>query len=162
MNVYWNVSVGLKCVLISRTASLLNLSPLYIVVSKKVASVHDISVVNLIVGWCLLLVTTGVQPDIIESLDNEVREEHTTEQPEQFDTFCESDSDTDSGDENEHADQTVISVMQPTRRTRPLTQRMIDYLQSKIDTRAVASMRRTEALASVKFYQMLSIFFPSD
>ena len=32
----------------------------------------------------------------------------------------------------EHADQTVISVMQPTRlgRTRRLTQRMIDYLQS--------------------------------
>ena len=44
----------------------------------------------------------------------------------------ESDSDTDSGDENEHADQTVISVMQPTHlgRTRRLTQRMMDYLQS--------------------------------
>ena len=50
---YWNVSVGLKCVLISRTDSLLNLWPLYVVVSKKVASVHDISVVNLIVEWCL-------------------------------------------------------------------------------------------------------------
>ena len=58
------------------------------------------------------LVTTGVQPDIIESLDNEVREEHTTEQPEPIDTYDESDSDTDSGDVNEHADQTVISVMQ--------------------------------------------------
>ena len=34
----------------------------------------------------LQLVTTGVQPDIIESLDNEVREEHTTEQPEPIDT----------------------------------------------------------------------------
>ena len=80
----------------------------------------------------LQLVTTGVQPDIIESLDNEVREEHTTEQPEPIDTYNESDSDTDSGDENEHADQIVISVMQPTRlgRTRRLTQRMIDYLQS--------------------------------
>ena len=33
----------------------------------------------------LQLVTTGVQPDIIESLDNEVREEHTTEQPEPID-----------------------------------------------------------------------------
>ena len=76
----------------------------------------------------LQLVTTGVQPDIIESLDNEVREEHITEQPEPIDTY----SDTDSGDENEHADQTVISIMQPTRRgrTRRLTQRMIDYLQS--------------------------------
>ena len=66
----------------------------------------------------LQLVTNGVQPDIIEtieSLDNEVREEHTTEQPEPIDTYSESDSDTDSGDENEHADQTVISVMQPTR-----------------------------------------------
>ena len=80
----------------------------------------------------LQLVTTGVQPDIIESLDNEVREEHTTEQPEPTDTYSDSDSDTDSGDENEHADQTVTSVMQPTRlgRTRRLTQRMIDYLQS--------------------------------
>ena len=52
-NVYWKVSVGLKCVLISRTDSLLNLWPLYIVVSKKVASVHEVSAVNLIVGWCL-------------------------------------------------------------------------------------------------------------
>ena len=80
----------------------------------------------------LQLVRTGVKPDIIESLDNEVREEHTTEQPEPIDTYSESDSDTDSGDENEHADQTIISVMQPTRlgRTRRLTQRMIDYLQS--------------------------------
>ena len=42
-----------------------------------------------------------------------MREEHTKEQPEPIDS--ESDSDTDSGDENEHADQTVISVMQPTR-----------------------------------------------
>ena len=80
----------------------------------------------------LQLVTTGVQADIIESLDNEVREEHTTEQTEPIDTYSESDSDTDSGDENEHTNQTVISVMQPTRlgRTRRLTQRMIDYLQS--------------------------------
>ena len=72
------------------------------------------------------LVTTGVRPDIIESLDNEVREEQNTEQPETIDTYSESDSDTDSGDENEHADQTVISIMQHTRlgRTRRLTQRM--------------------------------------
>ena len=48
----------------------------------------------------LQLVTTGVQPDIIESLDNEVREEHTTEQPEPIDTYSESDNDTDSGDRN--------------------------------------------------------------
>ena len=84
----------------------------------------------------LQLATTGVIPDITESLDNEVREKHTTEQPEPIDTYIESDSDTDSGDENEHAAQTVISVMQPTRlgRTRRITQRMIDYLQSEIDT----------------------------
>ena len=77
----------------------------------------------------LQLVTTGVQSDIIESLDNEVREENTTEQPESIDTYSESDSDTDSGNENEHADQTV---MQHTRlgRTRRLTQRMVYYLQS--------------------------------
>ena len=43
-----------------------------------------------------------------------MREEHTKEQPEPIDT-SESDSDTDSGDENERADQTVINVMQPTR-----------------------------------------------
>ena len=47
-NVYWNVSVGLKCVLISRSDSLLNLWPLYIVVSKNVAPVHDISVINVL------------------------------------------------------------------------------------------------------------------
>ena len=70
------------------------------------------------------------------SKKRKVREEHTTEQPEPIDTKSysdsESDSDTDSGDENEHADQSVISVMQPTRlgRTRRPTQRMIDYLQS--------------------------------
>ena len=40
-------------VLLSRTDSLLNLWPLCIVVSTKVASVHDISAVNLIVGCCL-------------------------------------------------------------------------------------------------------------
>jgi len=63
----------------------------------------------------LQLVTTGLQHDIIESLDNEVREEHITEQPETIDRYSESDSDTDSGDGNEHADQTVTSAMQPTR-----------------------------------------------
>ena len=59
----------------------------------------------------LQLVTTGVQPDIIESLDNEVREEHTTGQPEPIDTYSESDSDTDSRDENEHADQPVTAKL---------------------------------------------------
>ena len=81
----------------------------------------------------LQLVTPGVQPDIIESLDYEVREEHATEQPEPNYTYSENASDTDSGDENEHADQNVRSVVQPTRlgRTRHLTQRMIDF--PKID-----------------------------
>ena len=74
----------------------------------------------------LQLVTTGVQPDIIESLDNEVREEHTTEQPEPVDTYRESDRDTDSGDKNEHAANQPSCIG----RTRSLTQRMIDYLQS--------------------------------
>ena len=36
---------------------------------------------------------TGVQPDIIESRDNDVREEHTTKQSEPIDTYSESDSD---------------------------------------------------------------------
>ena len=53
-SVYWNVSVGLKCVFTSRTDSVLNLSPLYTLVSKKVVSVSEISAVNLIVGWWLL------------------------------------------------------------------------------------------------------------
>ena len=46
-------SVGLKCVRKSSTESLLNLSPLYTVVSKNVVSVSEISAVNLIVAWCL-------------------------------------------------------------------------------------------------------------
>ena len=52
--VYWNVSVGLKCVRISRTESFRNLSPLEIVVSRNVVSVSEISAVNFIVGWWLL------------------------------------------------------------------------------------------------------------
>ena len=51
--VYWNVSVGLKCVHVSRIESLLNLTFLYTFVSKNVVSVSDISAVNLIVGWKL-------------------------------------------------------------------------------------------------------------
>ena len=47
------VESAAECVLLSRTDSLLNLRPLYIVVSTKVTSVHDISAVNLIVGCCL-------------------------------------------------------------------------------------------------------------
>lgn len=50
---YWKVSVGLKCVCTSRIESLLNLTPLYTFVSKKVASVSEISAVNLTVGWKL-------------------------------------------------------------------------------------------------------------
>ena len=49
--VYWKVSVGLKCVQISRIACLLNLSPLKTVVSRKFISLSGISAVNLIVGW---------------------------------------------------------------------------------------------------------------
>ena len=44
---------GLKCVRTSRIESLLNLTPLYTFVSKNVASVSEISAVNLIVGWKL-------------------------------------------------------------------------------------------------------------
>ena len=47
---YWKVSVGLKCVFISRIDRSLNLSPLYTTVSRNVVSVSDISAVNLIVG----------------------------------------------------------------------------------------------------------------
>ena len=47
---YWKVSVGLKCVFISRIDCSLNLSPLYTTVSRNVVSVSDISAVNLIVG----------------------------------------------------------------------------------------------------------------
>ena len=47
---YWNVSVFLKCVLTSRIDFSLNLVPLYIIVSKNIVSVSDISALNLIVG----------------------------------------------------------------------------------------------------------------
>ena len=47
---YWKVSLGLKCVQISRIACLLNLSPLKRVVSRKFISLSEISAVNLI-GW---------------------------------------------------------------------------------------------------------------
>ena len=43
--------MGLKCVRTSRIESLLNLTPLYTFVSKNVASVSEISAMNLIVGW---------------------------------------------------------------------------------------------------------------
>ena len=49
--VYWKVSVGLKCVQMSRIACLLNLLPLKTVVSRKFISLSGISAVNLIVGW---------------------------------------------------------------------------------------------------------------
>ena len=57
----WNFSVGLKCVLTSRTESLLNLWPLYMVVSKKGASMISISSVNLIVKWCLFACSMNFQ-----------------------------------------------------------------------------------------------------
>ena len=50
---YWKVSIGLKCVRISRIPCLLNLSPLKTVVSRKFTSLSEISAVNLIVGCCL-------------------------------------------------------------------------------------------------------------
>ena len=48
--VYWKVSVGLKCVRMSRIDSSLNLSPLCTHVSRKVISVSEISAVNFMVG----------------------------------------------------------------------------------------------------------------
>ena len=51
--VYWNVSVGLKCVLTSRIDVLLNLFPLYTIVSRNVTSFSEISSVNLTVAWWL-------------------------------------------------------------------------------------------------------------
>ena len=52
-NVYSIVSIVFKWVVLSRTDSLMNLSPLWIVVSKKVVSVHDVSAVNFIIVWNL-------------------------------------------------------------------------------------------------------------
>ena len=52
--VYWNVSVGLKCVPTSRINMLLKLSPLYTIVSRNVTLSSEISAVNLIVAWWLL------------------------------------------------------------------------------------------------------------
>ena len=45
-----NVSVGLKCVRITKIESWLSLSPLKTVVSRKVISVLEISALNLMVG----------------------------------------------------------------------------------------------------------------
>ena len=53
---YLDASVSLKWVLMSKTDSLLNLSPLEIVASKKVVSKRDISDVNLMVGGVYSLV----------------------------------------------------------------------------------------------------------
>ena len=50
--VYWNVSVGLKCVSRSNIDLFANRSPLKTFVSRNVISVYDISAVNLIVWWC--------------------------------------------------------------------------------------------------------------
>ena len=52
-NVYSIVSIVFKWVALSRTDSLMNLSPMWIVVSNKVVSVHDVSAVNFIVLWNL-------------------------------------------------------------------------------------------------------------
>ena len=51
--IYWNVSVGLKCVPTSRINMLLKLSPLYTIVSRNVTLSSEISAVNLIVAWWL-------------------------------------------------------------------------------------------------------------
>ena len=48
--VYWNVSVGLKCVRSSSFDSFFNLSPLYTHVSRKVISISEISAVNFMVA----------------------------------------------------------------------------------------------------------------
>ena len=47
---YWKVSVGLKCVFISRIDCSLNLSSFYTTLLRNVVSVSVISAVNLIVG----------------------------------------------------------------------------------------------------------------
>ena len=50
---YWNVSVGLKCVFISRIDCSLNLLPLYVTVSRNTLSESEISAVNL---YCIVFV----------------------------------------------------------------------------------------------------------
>jgi len=61
--VYWKVSVGLKCVRMSRMDSFLNLLPLYRHVSRKVISVSEISAVNFLDVFnsssCLFTLTLG-------------------------------------------------------------------------------------------------------
>ena len=51
--VYWNVSVGLKCIPMLRINMLLKLSPLYTIVSRNVTLSSEISAMNLIVAWWL-------------------------------------------------------------------------------------------------------------
>ena len=52
-SVYPNVSVSLKCVRMSRIASSWNVLHVKTLVSGKVISFFEISVVNFIVGWCV-------------------------------------------------------------------------------------------------------------
>ena len=68
---YWKVSVGLKCVRISRIACLLNLSPLKTVVSRKFISLSEISAANLIVGWCLFARTINSSISFLSTFHSE-------------------------------------------------------------------------------------------
>ena len=69
--VYWNVSVGLKCVPTSRINMLLKLSPLYTIVSRNVTLSSEISAVNLIVAWWLFACS---MKSVISSLQISQRE----------------------------------------------------------------------------------------
>ena len=69
--IYWNVSVGLKCVPTSRINMLLKLSPLYTIVSRNVTLSSEISAVNLIVAWWLFACS---MKSVISSLQISQRE----------------------------------------------------------------------------------------
>ena len=71
--VYWNVSVALKCVRISRIACYCWIFRLWkqSVVSRKLISLSEISAVNLIVGWWLFARTTNSSISFLSTFHSE-------------------------------------------------------------------------------------------
>ena len=65
--VYWKVSIGLKCVRMSRIPWLWNLS----LASRKLISLSDISAVILIEGWCLFARAMNSSISFLSVLHNE-------------------------------------------------------------------------------------------
>ena len=64
------VSICLKCVFASRIDFSLNLVPLYTTASKNIVSVSNVSVVNLIVGWCKFACSVKASMSVMSDREN--------------------------------------------------------------------------------------------